>query len=235
VKKSCQKEDFNAQPGAYLVDPWGRVPLEPHGFYGRPTDTEFCAGKALAISGTLSTHAGRSMLANVGSTQMGHSFAGSFMAAFLILGLSAAVESSWAQTRKPTANELSKIRDCAVRNSDNVDEGERQCVFKLVADPCIGRPGRAPDTATVADCYRSENSIWDGLLNENYKTLLGTLDEDQAAKAREMQRAWLAYRDTTCQFYDDKIQGSMAVTMHAACIARESARRAMLLKFFGRL
>ena len=47
-----------------------------------------------------------------------------------------------------------------------------------------------------------------------------------------MQRAWMAYRDTTCQFYDDKIQGSMATAMHAACFARESARRAMLLKFF---
>jgi hypothetical protein len=34
------------------------------------------------------------------------------------------------------------------------------------------------------------------------------------------------------QFYDDKIQGSMAVAMHAACVTRESARRAMLLSFF---
>lgn len=34
---------------------------------------------------------------------------------------------------------------------------------------------------------------------------------------------------------DDKIQGSMAITMHAACTSRESARRAMLLQFFSRL
>jgi uncharacterized protein YecT (DUF1311 family) len=157
------------------------------------------------------------------------------MATLIILGLSVAAESSWAQTRQPTANELAKIRDCTASNSDDVDEGERQCVFKLVADRCIGRPGREPDTATVADCYRVENLIWDGLLNDNYKSLVATLDENQAAKARGMQRAWVAYRDTTCQFYDDKIQGSMAVTMHAACVTRETARRAMLLKFFGRL
>jgi uncharacterized protein YecT (DUF1311 family) len=62
--------------------------------------------------------------------------------------------------------------------------------------------------------------------------LLETLDEDQTAKAQAMQRAWQTYRDTTCQFYDDKIQGTMAVAMHAACVTRESARRAMLLKFF---
>jgi uncharacterized protein YecT (DUF1311 family) len=155
-----------------------------------------------------------------------------FIATFIVLGLSFAAPSSRAQTRKPTANEVARIRDCAARNGDNLDEGERLCLFKLVADPCVGRDA---NTATTVDCYRAENSIWDGLLNENYKSLLDTLDEDQAAKARAMQRAWVAYRDTTCQFYDDKIQGSMATPMHAACVTRETARRAMLLKFFGRL
>jgi uncharacterized protein YecT (DUF1311 family) len=167
--------------------------------------------------------------------QMRSCSARSFTAAFVILGVSLAAEPSLAQARKPTSNEISRIRDCAATNSDNVDEGERRCVFKLVVDPCNGRPGREPDTATEVDCYRVENSIWDGLLNDNYKSLLNTLDEDQAGKARGMQRAWLAYRDTTCQFYDDKIQGSMAATMHAACVTRETARRAMLLKFFARL
>ena len=47
-----------------------------------------------------------------------------------------------------------------------------------------------------------------------------------------MQRAWIEYRNTTCQFYYDKIQGTMAVDMTAACLARETARRALLLRFF---
>ena len=50
-----------------------------------------------------------------------------------------------------------------------------------------------------------------------------------------MQRAWIAYRDTTCGFYDDKIQGTMAGFMEAACVTRETTRRAMLLAFFSRL
>ena len=73
------------------------------------------------------------------------------------------------------------------------------------------------------------------MLNENYKGLLDTLDDEQTAKARAMQRAWVAYRNSTCQFYDDKIQGTMSITMHAACVTRETARRAMLLGFFTRL
>lgn len=77
--------------------------------------------------------------------------------------------------------------------------------------------------------------IWDALLNDNYKRLLDQLDEQQASKAKAMQRAWVVYRDTTCGFYDDKIQGTMATTMHAACETRETARRAVLLAFFSRL
>ena len=97
------------------------------------------------------------------------------------------------------------------------------------------RPPGSKDGATVADCYEIESEIWDDLLNANYQALLGELDADQTAKAKAMQRAWISYRDTTCGFYDDKIQGSMSLSMHAACVDRETARRAMLLAFFSRL
>jgi uncharacterized protein YecT (DUF1311 family) len=98
----------------------------------------------------------------------------------------------------------------------------------------MGPVGAAADSV-MADCFRVEGVIWDDLLNENYKSLLATLDDEQTAKARAMQHAWIAYRDTTCQFYDDKIRGTMSNMMHAACNTRETARRAMLLDFFSRL
>jgi uncharacterized protein YecT (DUF1311 family) len=152
----------------------------------------------------------------------------------VLLGFSLAAESSQAQTRKPTAKEIASIRDCAVKNKDNPDDGERDCLFKLVADPCANKQTNAGEQA-AADCNRIEAVIWDGLLNENYKSLVETLDTAQTIKAQAMQRAWIAYRDTTCGFYDDKIQGSMSISMHAACVTRETARRAMLLKFFTQL
>jgi uncharacterized protein YecT (DUF1311 family) len=139
-----------------------------------------------------------------------------------------------AQTRKPTAHETTAIRDCAAKYRDDVSEGERQCLFSLVATPCTSTPTGASNLGT-ADCYRIEAAIWDDLLNKNFKSLLDTLDDGQAAKARAMQRAWLGYRDTTCNFYMDKIQGSMATPMGSACAARETARRALLLDFFSRL
>ncbi|MGB6650995.1 MAG: lysozyme inhibitor LprI family protein [Xanthobacteraceae bacterium] len=139
-----------------------------------------------------------------------------------------------AQSRQPIAQDVAAIRGCATKNQDDLDAGEQACLFKLVADPCMGDPGSKSD-GQMADCNEIEGAIWDDLLNANYKTLLGELDADQTAKAKAMQRAWIAYRDTTCQFYYDKIQGSMAQMMIAACTTRETARRAMLLAFFSRL
>jgi len=152
--------------------------------------------------------------------------------AFVLGGL--LIDAGHAQDRKPTKKEVEVIRACAEKNADDVSEAERRCLFNLVATPCTKRP-EAKSTHGTADCYRVEQAIWDDLLNDNYKKLLKELDEDQTAKAREMQRAWIAYRDTTCKFYYDKIQGSMATSMTAACEARETARRALLLAFFARI
>jgi uncharacterized protein YecT (DUF1311 family) len=141
-------------------------------------------------------------------------------------------DSAFAQIPKPTEKEATAIRACAVKNQDDLEKIEQQCVFNLAATPCTNRPETKSDVAT-ANCYRTEMAIWDDLLNENYKKLLATLDDQQTAKLRAMQRAWIAYRYTTCNFYWDKIQGTMAQSMISACEARETARRAVLLQFFS--
>ncbi len=152
---------------------------------------------------------------------------------FLVLALTlAGTPSSHAQNRQPTAAEIKLVRDCAAKHADD-GKGEEECAFKLVADPCIEKNGSNLGTA---DCYRIETVIWDAILNDNYKELMEAIDDkgDQN-KLKEMQRAWIAYRDTTCDFYWYKIHGSMSVPMSAACQLRETARRAMLLAFLIRV
>ena len=135
----------------------------------------------------------------------------------------------YAQNRKATAEETKLIRDCAAKHVDD-GEGEVECAFKLVAEPCIEKDGSNLGTA---DCYRIERAIWDEILNENYKDLMASIDDKKVQdKLKAMQRAWIAYRDTTCNFYWDKINGSMAVPMTAACQLRETVRRALLLAFW---
>jgi len=150
---------------------------------------------------------------------------------FLLGTATAAVH---AQSRKPAVKEVAAIRDCAKKHETDLDEVERQCLFNLVGTPCTEKP-EGQSNVGMADCYRLEGAIWDDLLNENYKSLAADLDDEQKAKLREMQRAWIAYRDSTCDFYYTKIQGTMAGPMGAACAARETARRAVLLKFFSGL
>src|SRR5258708_2154495 len=53
------------------------------------------------------------------------------------LSLSLGAEPCHAQNRKPTGQEVAAIRDCAKKNKDNLDNGERRCLFNLVATPCI--------------------------------------------------------------------------------------------------
>lgn len=149
------------------------------------------------------------------------------------LAVAAGVAAAPAQTRTPTAAETRAIRDCAAKNFDTEDGGE-SCLFKLVADPCTQTPEGSSNQGT-ANCYRLETVIWDALLNDNYRALKAELDDKQETKLREMQRAWIASRDRTCAFYYDKAQGTMAVPMTAACLLRETARRALLLKAFSGL
>ncbi len=153
------------------------------------------------------------------------------VASLLVLG---GAGSAHAQDEKPTVKQTADIRACAEKNQDDVTEAERQCLFELVAAPCQKTP-EGQSNLGMADCFRLEAKIWDDLLNANYKSLRDAVDAAQAAKLRDMQKAWIASRDATCGFYDVKIQGTMAIPMGAACIARETARRAMLLKFFTRL
>jgi uncharacterized protein YecT (DUF1311 family) len=150
----------------------------------------------------------------------------------LLLANAFVSEFCYAQNRAPTAAEIKLVRDCAAKHPDD-GKGEEECAFKLVADPCAEKNNSNLGTA---DCYRIETVIWDAILNDNYKQLMEAIDDkDDQNKLKEMQRAWIAYRDTTCDFYWYKIHGSMSVPMTAACQLRETARRAMLLAFLIRV
>ena len=145
-----------------------------------------------------------------------------------------AVTTASAQEAKPTAKQIAAIRGCADKNQNDIVEAERKCLFSLVAAPCQSTP-EGQSNLGMADCFRLETEIWDQLLNDNYKGLRAALDDKQSENLRDMQRAWIASRDLTCGFYDVKIQGSMAIPMSQACLTRETARRAVLLRFLSGL
>jgi uncharacterized protein YecT (DUF1311 family) len=153
------------------------------------------------------------------------------IAALAAIVVAGAVHTAAAQGAQANRKDAGAIRACAEKYAENINEAERRCIFAIVVEPCTKtKVGQSSQGASA--CYHVEQDIWDELLNENFRVLRDGLDDAQKAKLRDMQRDWIAYRNTTCGFYYDKIQGTMANEMTAACLARETARRALLLKFF---
>ena len=130
---------------------------------------------------------------------------------------------------RPDARASAKIQDCI--KSKSGPQADWEVCIGIVSTPCLERE----ETRSTADnnaCIDVETKVWDDILNETFRRLREKLDAEQQAKLRDMQRAWLTSRDRTCAFYWDYFQGTMASPMSAACVNRETGRRALFLLGF---
>jgi uncharacterized protein YecT (DUF1311 family) len=146
----------------------------------------------------------------------------------VVLGLLGAP--AFAQANKPNTRDSAKIQDC-VKTKTGRSWNWEKCIG-LISEPCSKDEGSMNSSEVIA-CYDRERAVWDDILNESFRRLLGKLDADQVGKMREMQRAWIASRDKTCGFLYDYFQGTMANPMIAACTSRETGRRALYLLGFA--
>jgi uncharacterized protein YecT (DUF1311 family) len=131
---------------------------------------------------------------------------------------------------KPAPKDSAAIEKCLKAKTGHGWAWE-QCIG-LISEPCVKDEGSMPPSEVIA-CYDRERAVWDDILNKSYQVLRKALDEDQQAKLREMQRAWIASRDKTCAFLYDYFQGSMANPMMAACLSRTTGRQALYLRGFA--
>jgi uncharacterized protein YecT (DUF1311 family) len=92
------------------------------------------------------------------------------------------------------------------------DLAEREACVGRSADRCIETPDGGT-TVGMGFCLDREWKYWDGHLNTAYGTLmqletgaeqelkdLGSAAPSPAAALREMQRAWIAWRDAACAY-----------------------------------
>lgn len=103
----------------------------------------------------------------------------------------------------------------------------------VTSNTCIGPDEGAKRDSEVIACLNSEQQQWDKVLNVSFQALAKGLEPEQQKKLREMQRIWLMSRASTCDFYQDYFDGTMANPMIANCMNRETARRAIFLKGFA--
>jgi uncharacterized protein YecT (DUF1311 family) len=89
-------------------------------------------------------------------------------------------------------------------------EGTSACIG-LSADQCMEESPGGYSTVGMNDCLEQERAWWDAELSDIYAIALSTArdtdaqseDPDQPSweeALREMQRAWITYRDATCNY-----------------------------------
>lgn len=135
-----------------------------------------------------------------------------------------------AQDDKPDVRDLAAVQEC-IKAKTGRNWAWEGCIGS-VSERCAKDETAIPPSQVMA-CYEREKLVWDSILNESFRRLRGKLEDKQARKMREMQRAWIASRDRSCNFFYDYYEGTMANTMIAACQSRETGRRALFLLGFA--
>lgn len=92
------------------------------------------------------------------------------------------------------------------------------------SDTCVARPENQ-NTAGMEICNLNEMRAWDSLLNTYYQILR---KDGSFRGLREIQRAWISYRDLKCDLFDVVYEGgSLARVLRADCMRQETARRVL--------
>lgn len=76
-------------------------------------------------------------------------------------------------------------------------------------------------------CLGQEHAFWDRLLNDAYQQVIAERDAADEENLRIAQRAWITYRDATCDMEAAEMAGGSGEAMlRFGCLARLTERRA---------
>lgn len=117
-----------------------------------------------------------------------------------------------------------------------------ECVGRS-AQECMASPG-GDTTIGMMDCLEAERMYWDARLNAAYAERVATAKEQDAelrvlgsaadpieGHLRAMQRAWIAFRDASCQYERAQwMGGTGGGPASVACHMNETARQALKLE-----
>ena len=94
-------------------------------------------------------------------------------------------------------------------------------------DPCA----KALSQADMNDCWGREYKAADATLNQVYQQLVSKLDVQEKAQLKEVESAWLRYRDANCEFVADQYKGGTIRPMtHAICLTDMTKNRTAELR-----
>ncbi|MEO0372234.1 MAG: lysozyme inhibitor LprI family protein [Pseudomonadota bacterium] len=121
--------------------------------------------------------------------------------------------------------------------------GQQACIGAS-AEACMNDTPGGHSTYGMGGCLSAEADYWDAQLNAAYGAVIAEARATDAEMAdiggpavasqedalRAMQRAWIAYRDATCDYeYSQWGGGTGGGPAIAACIMRETGEQALYL------
>ena len=94
-------------------------------------------------------------------------------------------------------------------------------------EPCPN----AQSQAEMNDCAGREYKKADADLNQVYQKLVAMLDADEKGQLRDVENAWIKYRDANCDFVADQYKGgTMRPMILGFCLADVTRNRTSELK-----
>jgi uncharacterized protein YecT (DUF1311 family) len=159
---------------------------------------------------------------------------------FMMLSLSAAFAHA---QEKATPEDRATIAKCLEKAAKAKAEGAT-CIG-TVEQPCLDTP-EGQSTVGMKECSNREVLVWDERLNKAYQKLqkggLGETEIQRDGKKlkgadlfRDVQRAWIAYRDKKCDAAGLPMEGGTgAGVLILGCLLRETAHQALWIEEMSR-
>jgi len=129
--------------------------------------------------------------------------------------------------------------ELCLSGEDAQQAGADSCIG-LISDKCL--EGTMETTVDSLRCDGKETAVWDGRLNTTYKALRQIYQQNDAEMSeydgfnranelREVQRAWIVWRDAKCDFaYGEFRGGTIGKLVASDCEKALTAERALELE-----
>jgi uncharacterized protein YecT (DUF1311 family) len=118
-------------------------------------------------------------------------------------------------------------------------EGDKSACIGLSAVECMATPD-GQTTIGMGFCLDAELAYWDDMLNSGYQALRSAMQASdaglpthlaiQAEQLRDMQRAWITFRDARCSYEASLWQGGTGASpAFLGCMMTVTAQQALYL------
>jgi uncharacterized protein YecT (DUF1311 family) len=145
---------------------------------------------------------------------------------FFTLGLFAANALAGPGGDPPKPAVKAAVEKC-LAEKEKANKPLEECIG-AAADACLEK-GEDTSTYGMIACHGDEADVWDERLNRDYQALMKTMKSPGKERVRDLERAWMDFRDKKCAYRQMEDEGTVGMIQNIACYKEETARQALFL------